>query len=152
MILSKSSIPTTIPKWINQAKIFHIQKMCILVLQGGPLQSTSFSTPQSKRDPNAMDVDAITLTKLTPAEQARCMREGWCFKCRKGYNTQHCWATFPPWNWTTPSTPCPQNTVTHKIVPMFCTFDCSLNNSGGQTPINKVLVYQWKHLLRAKRL
>ena len=42
-------------------------------------------------------------------------------------------------------------TVTHKIVPMFCTFDCSLNNSGGQTPINRVLVYQWKHLLRAKR-
>ena len=44
-----------------------------------------------------------------------------------------------------------QHTVTHKIVLMFCTLNCSWNNSGGQTPINKVLVYQWKHLLRAKR-
>ena len=37
-----------------------------------------------------------------------------------------------------------------KLSQCFAPFDCSLNNSGGQTPINKVLVYQWKHLPRAK--
>ena len=38
-----------------------------------------------------------------------------------------------------------------KLSQCFALFDCSLNNSGGQTYINKVLVCQWKHLLRAKR-
>ena len=38
-----------------------------------------------------------------------------------------------------------------KLSQCFALFDCSLNNSGGQTPINKLLVYQWKHLLWAKR-
>ena len=34
-ILSMSLIPTTVAKWIEQAKIFHPQKMCILALKGG---------------------------------------------------------------------------------------------------------------------
>ena len=35
MILSMSSIPTIIAKWIEQAKVFHAQKMRILALKGG---------------------------------------------------------------------------------------------------------------------
>ena len=35
MILSMSSIPTIIAKWIEQAKVFHAQKMRILTLKGG---------------------------------------------------------------------------------------------------------------------
>ena len=35
MILSMSSIPTTVAKWIKQAKVFHAQKMRILALKGG---------------------------------------------------------------------------------------------------------------------
>ena len=35
MILSMSSIPTTVAKWIEQAKVFHVQKMQILALKGG---------------------------------------------------------------------------------------------------------------------
>ena len=32
MILSMSTVPTTIKRWIDQSKIFHTQKMCILAL------------------------------------------------------------------------------------------------------------------------
>ena len=34
IILSMSFIPTTLTKWIKQAKVFHAQKMCILALKG----------------------------------------------------------------------------------------------------------------------
>ena len=38
-----------------------------------------------------MDVDAISLSKLTPVECAKCMKEGRCFQCRKpGHNAQNC--------------------------------------------------------------
>ena len=38
-----------------------------------------------------MDVDVVRLKKLTPQEQAKCMREGRCFKCRKpGHDTKNC--------------------------------------------------------------
>ena len=30
-----------------------------------------------------MDIDAISLSKLTPTERARCIKEGLCFRCRK---------------------------------------------------------------------
>ena len=43
MILSMSSIPTTVAKWIEQAKVFHAQKMRILALKGGRLPSTIHS-------------------------------------------------------------------------------------------------------------
>ena len=35
MILSMSPIPTTVKGWIDQAKIFHTQKICILSLRQG---------------------------------------------------------------------------------------------------------------------
>ena len=38
-----------------------------------------------------MDVDAVSLSKLTPVERAKCMKEGRCFRCRKlGHNAQNC--------------------------------------------------------------
>ena len=38
-----------------------------------------------------MDVNAITISKLTPAERARCFREGLCLRCRKkGHNVNNC--------------------------------------------------------------
>ena len=43
MILSMSSIPTTVAKWIEQAKVFHAQKMRILTLKEGWLPSTIHS-------------------------------------------------------------------------------------------------------------
>ena len=68
MILSMSSIPTTIKGWIDQYKIFHTQKMCILALQKGRITPQPHLPSFSHHDPNAMDVDTVTLSKLTPVE------------------------------------------------------------------------------------
>ena len=38
-----------------------------------------------------MDIDAISLSKLTPTERARCIKEGLCFHCRKkGHSANKC--------------------------------------------------------------
>ena len=38
-----------------------------------------------------MDVDAITLSKLTSTERAKCIHEGRCFRCRlPGHNASQC--------------------------------------------------------------
>jgi hypothetical protein len=38
-----------------------------------------------------MDVDTVTLSKLTPTERAKCIKEGRCFRCRKtGHNATNC--------------------------------------------------------------
>ena len=90
MILSMSLIPTTVARWIEQAKAFHAQKMRILALKGGRLPST-ISSPRTTHDPNAMDIDTISLSKLTPTERARCIKEGLCFRCRKkGHSANKC--------------------------------------------------------------
>ena len=106
MILSMSSIPTTVAKWIEQAKVFHAQKMRILALKGGRLPSAIHS-PRTTHDPNAMDIDTISLPQLTPTERARCIKEGLCFRCRKkGHSANKCNnARNPP----TGSYPRPQN-------------------------------------------
>ena len=90
MILSMSTIPITINKWIEKAKTFHGQKMCIQALRGGHPQPITFF-PRPQQDPNAMDVDNVTLSKLTPTERAKCIQEGCCFHCRKtGHNATTC--------------------------------------------------------------
>ena len=44
----------------------------------------SFSSPFPKsRDPDAMDVDMIKITRLTPEERKRCIEKGLCFRCQK---------------------------------------------------------------------
>ena len=92
MILSMATSPTTVTAWIEQAKTFHAQKMHILALKEGRLPFSSYlSTPRTTSDPNAMDVDAITLSKLAPTERAKCICEGRCFRCQlPGHNTSQC--------------------------------------------------------------
>ena len=68
IILSMSSVPTIIKGWIDQSKIFHTQKMCILTLQKGQIAPQIHLPSCSHHDPNTMDVDAVTLSKLTPVE------------------------------------------------------------------------------------
>ena len=64
--------------------------MRILALKGGQLPST-IHTPRTTHDPNAMDINAISLSKLTPTKRARCIKEGLCFCCRKkGHSTNKC--------------------------------------------------------------
>ena len=46
---------------------------------------------QKKRDPNAMDIDAIRIEKLTPEERQRCFDNNLCFKCCKpGHRSNQC--------------------------------------------------------------
>ena len=100
MILSMSSIPTTIKRWIDQSKIFHTQLVCIRDLCKGRTPSHDYTPSHSQHDPNSMDVDAISLSKLTPVECTKCMKEGRCFRCRKpGHNARNCCSssgTVPP--------------------------------------------------------
>ena len=112
MILSMSSIPTTLHEWIEKAKTFHVQKMHITAIRGrkgNPSFFTSRNPPP--HDPNAMDVDTISLAKLTPAEQARCIREKLCFRCRKpGHSaSQHNQSTPHSQNIRTTNTSNPMN-------------------------------------------
>ena len=55
-----------------------------------------------------MDIDNVNLSKLTPTECAKCIREGCCFRCRKtGHNVTTCHT--PCSSNTTSPTPRPQN-------------------------------------------
>ena len=91
MILSMSSVPTTSKGWIDQSKIFHTQLVHIWDLRKGRTPSHDYTPSRSHHDPNAMDVDAVSLSKLTPVEHAKCMKEGRCFRCRKpGHNARNC--------------------------------------------------------------
>ena len=77
--------------------------------KGNPSFFTSRNPPP--RDPNAMDVDAISLTKLTPVERACCIREKLCFRCQKpGHSaSQHNQSTPHPQNICTTNTSKPTN-------------------------------------------
>ena len=94
-----SSVPTTSKGWIDQSKIFHTQLVRIRDLRQGRTPFHDYTPSRSHRDPNAMDVDAVSLSKLTPVEHAKCMKEGRCFRCRKtGHNARNCRSsgTLPP--------------------------------------------------------
>ena len=61
MILSMFTIPTMLYEWIEKAKTFHAQKMCIAAIRGRKGNPSFFmSRNPPPRDPNAMDVDAIS--------------------------------------------------------------------------------------------
>ena len=91
MILSMSSVPTTSKGWIDQSKISHTQLVRIRDLRQGRTPSHDYTPSRSHCDPNTMDVDAVSLSKLILVERAKCMKEGRCFRCRKpGHNTRNC--------------------------------------------------------------
>ena len=98
MILSMTSPPDTLKEWIEKAKLFQGHKLCIEELRRegcyNNFQPQSLSTTRTTQDPNAMEVYFVKLKKLSPQEHAKCMREGWCFKCRKvGHDTKNCRTT-----------------------------------------------------------
>ena len=107
IILSMTPVPTTINDWIEKAKTFHAQKMHIKALcSGHPQSAATFIHPQ--KDPNAMDIDNVNLSKLIPTKCAKCIREGHCFHCRKtGHNATICHTS--RLNNTMSSNLCPQN-------------------------------------------
>ena len=90
----------------------HRRYVCIAAIRGrkgNPSFFTSRNPPP--HDPNAMDVDAVSLTKLTPAERAHCIREKLCFRCRKpGHSaSQHNQSTPHSQNICTTNTSNPTN-------------------------------------------
>ena len=98
MILSMASPPDTLKEWIEKAKLFQGHKLCIDKLCRGrhynSFRPQPSSTTRAAQDPDAMEVDFVKLKKLTPQERVKCMREGWCFKCRKvGHNAKSCRTT-----------------------------------------------------------
>ena len=47
--------------------------------------------PRKSQEPTPMDIGAIELKKLTPAERKQCIKEGRCFRCRqKGHMATKC--------------------------------------------------------------
>ena len=106
LVSASHSLPSTLlgMPFNKKAKTFHTQKMCITAIRGRKGNPFLFTSRNPHPyDPNAMDVDAVSLTKLTLAERARRIREKLCFRCRKpGHSaSQH-----------NQSTPCPQNICT----------------------------------------
>ena len=99
MIYSMEKVPTTLKAWMEKAINFHKQKAHIIAFkkgQGLPLSSFS-SNSCSTRDPDAMDVNAIHLKKLSPADRAWCIKEGLCFRCcKKGHSANECRSSQTP--------------------------------------------------------
>ena len=51
----------------------------------------SNQSANTKRDPNAMDVDTIRVNQLTAEEKQKCMKEGRCFRCQNtGHRSKEC--------------------------------------------------------------
>ena len=93
MIYSMEKVLIILQAWIEKVIDFHLQKMCIITLKKGHGLSHLFlpSTSCPTRDLNVMDVDFVHLKKLTPTEEACCIREGLCFRCwKKWHNTNSC--------------------------------------------------------------
>ena len=68
------------------------RKIYILTLKEGRLPFlTNYTSARPTPDPNTMDIDTLTLSKLSPTEHAKCIREARCFRCRlPGHNAVQC--------------------------------------------------------------
>ena len=120
ILLSMTSPPDTLKEWIEKAKLFQGHKLCIDKLHRGGHYNNfwpqSSPTTRTTQDPNAMEVDFMKLKKLSSQERAKCMREGWCFKCRKvGHDAKNCRTT--NWSQPTPGPSRPQLILNTEEVP-----------------------------------
>ena len=79
-IMSMDTVPTTIDNWYKKAISFQTQWECAeeIIKQNAKLAHQSyqsFSTPTKACDPDAMDVDIIKVSKLTPKEHKKCIEK-----------------------------------------------------------------------------
>jgi hypothetical protein len=97
-ILVAENPPTTLTEWYEKAARFHNnwKRMQRILGRGNKTQTNNTSNnqnttrrfyfPKKERDPNAMDVD-----RLTVEERNTLMKEGKCFKCRQfGHLSRDC--------------------------------------------------------------
>ena len=97
-IYSMDIVPTTMEKWYQQTLHFkQVWENTNEIAKGRnnpfiPFQDNRNNNhTQKKQDPNAMDVNAIRIEKLTPEERQRCFENNLCFKCRKpGHRSNQC--------------------------------------------------------------
>jgi hypothetical protein len=96
-IYSMETVPTTIDEWYKKALTFqtHYERAREVEQRrknpSAVYRPFSSTTTTPTRDPNAMDVDAIRVAKLTKEERDRCMKEGLCLRCRKkGHMARNC--------------------------------------------------------------
>ena len=98
-VYSMDTVPDTIEKWYLQMLHFkHVWEKTNEIAKGWSNPFLAFQDnwnnnnhTQKKRDPNAMDINAIHIEKLTPEEWQRCFDNNLCFKCRKpGHRSSQC--------------------------------------------------------------
>ena len=88
-IYSMETVPTTIDDWYKKALTLqtHYERAREVEQRrrnpAGTYQPFATTSTTTARDPNAMEVDAIKVAKLTKEERERCMKEGLCLRCRK---------------------------------------------------------------------
>ena len=91
-IYGMDTVPTTIEKWYQATLRFqHVWEKTQEIAKGktNPFyQNHHRNNDHKKKDPDAMDVDAV---RLSDQERERRFREGRCFKCgAKGHRSQGC--------------------------------------------------------------
>ena len=84
-------VPTTIDKWYQQTLHFqHVWEKMNEIVKGRPppFQSGHQNNGYRKKDPNAMDIDAV---QISDQEKERRLKKGLCFKCGKhGHMSKEC--------------------------------------------------------------
>ncbi|KAF8546947.1 hypothetical protein OG21DRAFT_1425826 [Imleria badia] len=102
-IYTMDTVPNKIEAWYTKAEAFQAQWLRDVGLTSGS-DRPYLPTPKAK-DPNAMDIDAVRIGKLTPKERKKCVEKGLCFCCQKAGHMSSSCPTFP----STPRTPytCP---------------------------------------------
>ena len=87
-IMSMDTVPSTIDEWYKKAIAFQTQWERADDIAKRNSRSShqtyhSFSNSSSTKahDPDAMVVDTIKVSKLTPEERKRCVEKKLCFRC-----------------------------------------------------------------------
>ena len=93
--------PDTITAWYAKAVHFQTQwERADLVAKQHDYPTKQFyyhtpSPPKPAKDSNAMDVDVIRITKMTPQEQECCIKNGLCFCCHQSGHLSSACPSFP---------------------------------------------------------
>ena len=93
------TVPLKVEEWYSKAIHFQTQwERAEEIAQWNqqPIKGTyhSFSSPPKNCDPDAMDVDVVKITRLTPEERKRCIEKGLCFRCHKAGHLSGACPTF----------------------------------------------------------